>query len=201
MISTEQQLYWLDLNTSFPVDGMISSNNLRSTPAPADSQWRGTGVFFTDSTQTSLYSFGGFIDDNSEHNSTWLFNSSSSKWSNETVAGGAFNKLNRDASMHASTTNSAQGLSFVNGGWNSIPGMVVFNASDPHRLSWTNQTREDVPGTMGATMQYVRYGKAGVLIAIGGYDVCQVRYESSIYLLIVPTDVVCGYSVEWLELG
>lgn len=168
--STEQKLHWLDLNTSFPVDTAIPSNVLRSIAAPADSQWTGTGAFFTNADQTGLYSFGGFLHDPSEHNSTWLFNSSTAQWSNVTVSGGTLNKLNRDSSMSASTTGTNQGLSFINGGWDSTPGMVVFN-SDQHQLSWTNQTQNDTPRTLGSSMQYLRYGKAGVLIAFGGYDV------------------------------
>jgi hypothetical protein len=72
--------------------------------------------------------------------------------------------------MHTSTTGTNQGLSFLNGGFDSTWGMVVFN-SDPQHLSWTNQTQNDTPGTIGSTMQYLRYGKAGILIAFGGYDV------------------------------
>jgi len=200
-LSTEQQLYWLDLNTSFPVESSISSNTLHSIAAPADTQWRGAGLFFTDAAQTALYSYGGFLEDDSDHNSTWVFNSSSAKWSNETVSGGGLNRFNRDSSMHTSTTSSNQGLGFVNGGWNSISGMVTFNASNPRQLSWTNQTQGDVPGTMGATMQYVRYGKAGVLIAIGGYDVCYVKHEASNGRLTVPADVARGHGFEWLGLG
>lgn len=174
-VSTERKLYWLDLNTSFPVDTAIPSNVLRSIAAPADSQWTGTGAFFTNADQTGLYSFGGFLYDDTEHNSTWLFNSSTAQWSNVTVSGGNLNKLNRDSSMHTSTTGTSQGLSFINGGWDSTSGMVVFN-SDPHQLSWTNQTQNDIPGTMGSSMQFLRYGKAGVLIAFGGYDVS--RYDT-----------------------
>jgi len=75
-VSTEQKLYWLDLNTFFLVDTAIPSNVLRSIAAPADSQWTGTGAFFTSADQTGLYSFGGFFHDDSRQDSTWLFNSS-----------------------------------------------------------------------------------------------------------------------------
>ena len=78
----------------------------------------------------------------------------------------------RDSAMHTSTVTSSQGLGFINGGWDfSTSGMVIFNASNPRQLSWTNQTGDEVPGTMGASMQYARYGKAGVLIGIGGNNV------------------------------
>ena len=47
--------------------------------------------------------------------------------------------------------------------------MVEFDSTDAAYLSWTNST-EGVPYFLGATTQYVRFGKQGVLIILGGYN-------------------------------
>ncbi len=162
----EQNIYWLDLNKSFPIDGVLSSNSFELTQASTESGWQVTGTFFK--SHSTLYSFGRSNDD-AALGSLAAFDTATSQWSTAHVAGGDFNHGARHMNMHAT---GGPGLGFIAGGSDTdLRGMIQFNASNPSKLSWANQTGESVPNTMGATMQYVRMGRAGVLVAIGGYDV------------------------------
>ena len=164
-------MYWLDLNTSFPVDATISTNVLQSITAPGD-DWRGIGAMFTDPLMTTFYHFDGSAAPN---NSTVpSFNATTQTWENASVSGGSFNTIDRGVDMWATTSTSGLGLSFITGGSETDlpPGMIVFDASDPNNLTWTNKTH-GTPSLDLGTMQYARFGNKGVLIAFGGYtDVC-----------------------------
>ena len=73
--------------------------------------------------------------------------------------------------MHASSSDGGESLSFVAGGKYGGPlGMVIFNSSDSDKPSWTNSTKPDIPFFSGSTTQYLRFGTAGVLISIGGWN-------------------------------
>ncbi|KAI9791455.1 MAG: hypothetical protein M1835_000311 [Candelina submexicana] len=163
--STEQHIYWLDLTKSFSVGGVLSSNSLNSTQAPDDSGWQATGAFFT--SKSTLYSFG--TPSNSiARDSLSTYDTALNQWGTARVAEGSLNVGARHMNMHAT---GGPGSGFITGGGDADPkGMIQFNASDPSRLSWVNHTGENVPNTMGATMQYIRMGREGVLIALGGYD-------------------------------
>jgi len=90
--------------------------------------------------------------------------------------------------MFASSSGSDQGLNFIEGGYptdianyaqNSTPGLITFDASNPANLSWYNSTEtSNTPHTLGASMQYVRYGQSGLLIGLGGYGVCVLSNSS-----------------------
>ncbi|KAI9730244.1 MAG: hypothetical protein M1834_006008 [Cirrosporium novae-zelandiae] len=165
---TQDKLYWINLNTSFAVNEAIHPAQLRSVPSEGTQSE--TGAFFVDPTNDVLYSYGGF-DDATAVNYMMAYNASSESWSRKTISGGKFNSLNRLASLSASSLNTDEGLGFVLGGWESdVKGMVIFNSSDPDNLSWTNNTDVHTPLTMGGTMQYLRLGEKGILVAIGGYD-------------------------------
>lgn len=164
-------MYWLDLNTSFSLDGGISPNVLQSMTVPGD-DWQGVGALFTDPLMTTFYHFDGHAAPN---NSTVpSFNATTQTWKNASVSGGSLNFIDRGESLSATTSTSGLGLSFITGSSekDSLPGMIVFNASDPDNLNWTNKTHGTPHLDLG-TMQYARFGKKGVLIAFGGYiDVC-----------------------------
>ena len=164
-------MYWLDLNTSFSLDGVISPNVLQSMTVPGD-DWQGGGAMFTDPLMTTFYHFDGYAAPN---NSTVpSFNATTQTWKNASVSGGSFNIVDRAGAVSATTSTSGLGLSFIAGGsyTNIPPGMMLFNASDPNNLTWAIQTHETPHFDLG-TMQYARFGYKGVLIAFGGYtDVC-----------------------------
>ncbi|KAI9818452.1 MAG: hypothetical protein M1827_000511 [Pycnora praestabilis] len=173
---SEQKLFWLELNASFPVDKVIASAALQSVAAPENSAWNTsyTGLLFADADVTTLYNFGPEIDASGPPQELTLlpaFNISSSQWSNVTVAGPDFTFDNLDPQGFASSIDSGQGLNFLNSG-NVVKGasIVKFDASDSSQLSWTNETGSNFPSTQSGTMQYVRAGKAGVLIGFGGFD-------------------------------
>lgn len=180
-IGPEQELYRVDLSSSFPVNGLLPANRVEKSLAPSSSNWKGTGAFFVDSTNTLLYTYGGFLRDNGAQSSMPTYNTTSRNWTDVTVAGGKLNQGDRIESMFTSSTGTDLGLSFMQGGFateilgfaTNLTGMITFNSSDPGNPSWTNSTESsDTPATMGAQMQFVRYGRAGVLIAFGGFYAC-----------------------------
>ena len=160
-------MYWLDLNTSFSLDSVISPNVLQSMTAPGD-DWQGNGAMFTDPFMTTFYHFDGFTAPNNA--TVPSFNATTQTWKNASVSGGSFNTVDRGGAVSATTSTSGLGLSFIAGGSETVipPGMIVFNASNPTNLTWVNKTH-DTPHFDLGTMQYARFGNKGVLIAFGGY--------------------------------
>lgn len=163
------------MNASFVVDSIIPHNLLHSVQAQG-SQWQNAGAFFTDTNLTTMYSFGGFQEDEASKaiklNSVEAFNTTTETWTNASVSGGAYNSLGRNLASAANTATSGLGLSFITGGGDlggPPAGMIRFDASDPAALKWTNET-QGVPQMIGSTMQYARFGNKGVLVAFGGYS-------------------------------
>ena len=163
-------MYWLDLKTSFSLDGGISPNVLQSITAPGN-DWRGVGALFTDPLMTTFYHFDGYATPNKS--TVPSFNSTSQTWKNASVSGGSLDSIDRGESLSATSSENGLGLSFITGSSEKdSPAMIIFNASDPGNLTWTNKTHGTPHLDLG-TMQYARFGNKGVLIAFGGYiDVC-----------------------------
>ena len=141
--------------------------------APGD-DWTGRGAMFTDPLMTTFYHFDGYgVPNNSTVPS---FNATSQTWQNASVSGGSFNTANRPGAMSATTSTSGLGLSFCGLGIFSTlrdyeqnpPAMIIFDASDPNNLTWTNKT-QGTPQLDTGAMQYARFGNKGVLIAFGGW--------------------------------
>ena len=133
-------------------------------------QYAGGGAFFTDASGTTLYSLGGFSPDKETGDySVEAFNILSGSWSDPTVSGGPFNRLDRSQSMFAQTQAGGMALGFMAGGVNPVPGMLTFNASNLQELSWENSTSNDIPFFWGPATEYVRFGNKGVLVSVGGY--------------------------------
>ena len=119
-----------------------------------------------------LYSFAGYIDDKKQSPIDALnsYNITSDEWSNITVYGGDFNYYTRVATSRAVSTASSEALGFVQGGWNDVPGMIRFDASDPAKPQWHNETDNHPPLTLEGSMQFIRLGRNGSLVNFGGYN-------------------------------
>ncbi|KKZ68521.1 hypothetical protein EMCG_05805 [[Emmonsia] crescens] len=167
------QLYWLDLNTTFNVEGGISPNTLHRTdiPSSAPHEFSGGALF---AAQDSIYIYAG-LESSTRYDWMWSYNAKDGTWSHATVAGGKLNVQKRFAGLSAVAPES--NLSFFSGGWDKpITGTLVFNATDSANLQWTNVTKVEGDGAVEAArianggMDYVRLGKNGILVAFGGYD-------------------------------
>ena len=168
LTNAEQQLYSLNLSTSFPVNGFLKDSFVHSTGS-SQTQYVGGGAFFADANGTKLYSMAGYPDTANEGiDSLDAYDVQHDNWSAVSPGTAPLNKLNRGQAMFATTDSTGLGLGFIAGGMDWIPGMVIFNASDPNNLSWTNTTN-DVPYFWGPATEYVRFGNMGVLVAVGGY--------------------------------
>jgi hypothetical protein len=168
LTNAEATLYSIPLNNTFPSSGLLPANAYRDLPAPGV-EYHGEGTFFKDGNDTILYSMNGFQDPSTPTNQLLAFNTVTQGWFNATVSGGDFNFDTRAAALHAiSSGQGVSGLGFVSGGWEDVPGMIRFNATDANNLHWTNETSNNPPLTLEGGMEFVRYGKQGSLIAFGG---------------------------------
>ena len=104
------------------------------------------------------------------HTTLPSFNATTQTWKNASISGGSLNAVNQGGALSATASTSGLGLSFITGGPKTdiSPGMITFDASNPNNLTWTNKT-QGTPHLDVGTMQYVRFGNKGVLIAFGGY--------------------------------
>ena len=188
----ENQLYWLDLNSTLPIDTIIPGSSLQSTtvPGPEWNTLQGRGTFLTDASMDAIY-FTFNLNSNVSTNILESFNTTSQTWSNMSVidedhklSNVTHNPIGRYLSSSATTSTSGLGLGFtVGGSYMKAPtGMIVLDASNPDSLSWTNET-DGVPILSGAEMQYARYGKKGVLVAFGGYSAVCSTLESYLTVL------------------
>lgn len=179
-LMTELALFFLDLDTSFPVEVLLSSDFLHNvsvlpTTTPdiinqTESIWAGA-LFATNS---SLYVYGG-VDPNVVPTSALAaYNAATSSWEEVTISG-ADNGIG-GGQYSQSVSDPISGLSFVTGGSSGVQGMLTFNASNPDDLTWTRHTERNetktvsMPNVFGGGLVYLPVGKAGVLILFGGSD-------------------------------
>ena len=158
------------MNESFPVDGLLNDEFLHTTSS-SETQFAGGGAFWTNRDGSRLYSMAGFPDNtvNGQSNIN-AYIPQYDNWESIKVSGGPFNKLNRLHSMSAFSSDGGGSQSFIAGGRNWLPGLVTFDSTNTQSPSWTNVT-DGIPYFWGPTTQYVRFGKQGVLVSIGGYEV------------------------------
>ena len=140
-------------------------------PAEGD-QWAYQGAFFKSPNETILYRFGGFPpNDAGMTDSVMTYDTVSGDFNTVPVSGGSFTKMSNVQEMAANSVATGEGLGFYTGGFNVYDGMVEFNASDAEHPTWVNRTVGEIGPTAGGQMQFVRLGKKGVLVAVGGYNV------------------------------
>ncbi|EGC44821.1 conserved hypothetical protein [Histoplasma capsulatum var. duboisii H88] len=185
------QLYWLDLNTTFNVEGGISPNTLHNTDIPSSAPHEFSGGAFL-AAQNSIYIYAGLGSSN-RYDWMWSYNAKDGTWSRATVAGGKLNLGKRFAGLSAIAPES--NLSFYTGGWDMpITGTLVFNATDSANLQWTNVTKVEGNDAVGEPrianggMEYVRLGNNGILVAFGGYDVCAILAVATRILLFAKAN-------------
>ncbi|OJD19156.1 hypothetical protein AJ78_00856 [Emergomyces pasteurianus Ep9510] len=167
------QLYWLDLNTTFNVEGGISQNTLHRTDIPSSAPYEVSGGAFL-AARNTIYIYAG-LGSSTRYDWMWSYNARDGTWSRATVSGGKLNLEKRFAGLSAVAPES--NLSFFTGGWTlPITGTLVFNGTDSANLQWTNVTKVEGEDAVEAArianggMDYVRLGKSGILVAFGGYD-------------------------------
>lgn len=169
---TEKSLFSIHLNTSFPVDTILYADSYNVTTSSAV-EYTGGGSFWSDLNQTRLYSMAGFPDSTVEGQSNMqTYDPAHDAWSTTTVGDGKepYNKLERSQAMYANTLDGGGTLSFIAGGNDWLPGLVIMNSSNPQNPTWLNVTDNNTPYFWGPTTQYVRMGQQGILVSVGGYD-------------------------------
>lgn len=168
----EKSLFSIPLNTSFPIDTILHEDSYSVTASSAV-EYAGGGSFWSDLNQTRLYSMAGFPPNTVEGQSNMqTYDPAHDSWSTTQVGDGKepYNKLERSQAMYANTFDGGGTLSFIAGGNNWLPGLVIMNSSNPQNPTWLNVTDNDTPYFWGPTTQYVRMGQQGILVSVGGYD-------------------------------
>ena len=128
---------------------------------------------------TALYAYGGIIggDANGTENGLWTYNTTKGTWGLTIVEGGGLSY--GEATEGVWAIDPSQSLSFYTGGWtiaynNTNNGLVKFDSSDPAKPQWNFVTAlsgdMQGPNMLKGSMQFVRKGQAGILVAFGGYN-------------------------------
>ncbi|KAJ8117712.1 hypothetical protein ONZ43_g4144 [Nemania bipapillata] len=134
------------------------------------------GTFFYD--HTTLYPYAGLVgpDAGGSDSSLWAFNSANNTWTSVQVEGGQISFGNNSEGVYASDPRT--GTSFYTGGYTvafngTYNGTVKFRSPNPGPLGWEFRTAVvgmQGPDILKGAMVYVRKGRAGILIAFGGYQ-------------------------------
>ena len=146
-LMTELALFSLDLDTSFPVEVLLSSDFLHNvsvlptTTNQTKALWAGA-LFATNS---SLYVYGG------DTVPLAVYNAGTSSWKQVNISGAA-NGIG-GGQFSQSVSDPISGLSFFTGGTYGAQGLLTFNASNPDDLTWTPHTERN--GTKTVSMPYV----------------------------------------------
>ncbi|KAK6442515.1 hypothetical protein LTR95_001255 [Oleoguttula sp. CCFEE 5521] len=179
-IEPTSSLYSVKVDDTFPIERSIPSSLVTSTDIGSAVHVTETDPFNASvpiwSSGDTLYVFGG---PSSPTNVLPSYNVTSQTWKDVQVEGGSFNFGNHSYSQAVSTPES--GLSFYSGGLAPYtgPSMIRFDASNPAKLSWTNESLGqgsygvEVPNLVDGTIVYVPAGKAGLLVSFGGYNVSE----------------------------
>ncbi|KAK3680766.1 hypothetical protein LTR37_021074 [Vermiconidia calcicola] len=178
-------LYVLPLDKAVDVSGPIPLSELEISPLPSQELAGGVGpisggaggTYLFD--HTALYAYGGIIggDANGTENGLWTYNTTKGTWGLTIVEGGGLSYGEATEGVWAS--DPSQSLSFYTGGWtiaynNTNNGLVKFDSSDPAEPQWNFATAlsgdMQGPNILKGSMQFVRKGQAGILVAFGGYN-------------------------------
>ncbi|KAK2734888.1 hypothetical protein FQN55_002457 [Onygenales sp. PD_40] len=206
----ENKLYWIDLNTTFGVEGGIPPNTLKSIDGPNNAPHKKGGALFA--AHDTVYIYAG-LGSSKRYDWMWSYSATEGTWSHAEVDGGMLNVEERFAGL--TTRAPESNLSFFTGGWDRpITGTLVFNATDDNNPRWTNVTQVigddavEAPRMANGGMEYVRMGKSGVLVAFGGYDfekkaTNNTKYGTETGVDLRPMDKISVFDIEsstWYEI-
>ncbi|KAI0875671.1 hypothetical protein GGS24DRAFT_489139 [Hypoxylon argillaceum] len=181
---TTSSIYWMYLNDTIDVTGPLDMALLGSTDLPDQSLFGGmypdvggsAGTFFYD--HTTLYPYAGLVGPEAAGSSSslWAFNSGNNSWTSVQVEGGQISFGNNSEGVYASDPRT--GTSFYTGGYTvafngTYNGTVKFRSPNPGPLGWEFRTAVvgmQGPDILKGSMVYLRKGRAGILVALGGYQ-------------------------------
>lgn len=181
---TTSSIYWINLNETIDVRGPIDLELLGSTSLPSPSLSGGrvpdiggsAGTFFYD--HTMLYAYAGLVGPEADGitNELYAFNTTDNSWNLTQIEGDSLSFGSNSEGVYANDPRTA--TSFYTGGWTmayngTSNGTVKFQSDNTHRPSWTFHTGFtgfQGPDILKGAMVYVRKGRAGILVAFGGYQ-------------------------------
>ena len=192
MVTTaEHSIFTLDLETRFPVEDLLSTDSYRNVSIPLDlvpnikeqAEAHLSGALFATNDSFYIYGsgasplFGGTSGvDPGEPTAHTLasYNASTEKWGSVSPSGGDFNSDAR--LLGQATSDPMTGTSYFTGGANNVQGVLEFDASDYDHIIWTNHTRSTglsgtSPAVIAGGMVFLPFGKAGILLLLGGANV------------------------------
>lgn len=164
--------------------GPIDLELLGSTSLPSPSLSGGrvpdiggsAGTFFYD--HTMLYAYAGLVGPEADGitNELYAFNTTDNSWNLTQIEGDSLSFGSNSEGVYANDPRTA--TSFYTGGWTmayngTSNGTVKFQSDNTHRPSWTFHTGFtgfQGPDILKGAMVYVRKGRAGILVAFGGYQ-------------------------------
>ena len=190
MVTTaEHSIFTLDLATRFSVEDLLSTDSYRNIPIPLDlvpnikeqAEAHMSGALFATNDSFYIYGsgasplFGGVDPGEPTAHTLASYNASTEKWGSVSPSGGSFNSDAR--LLGQATSDPMTGTSYFTGGANNVQGVLEFDASDYDHISWTNHTRSTglsgtSPGVIAGGMVFLPFGKAGILLLLGGANVC-----------------------------
>ncbi|GAW25850.1 putative kelch repeat protein [Rosellinia necatrix] len=181
------KMYWLRLNDTIDVSGPLDPALLGSSTVPSASLSGGrfpdeggaAGAFFYD--HTTLYAYGALAgpEAGATTDKLWAFDTAADNWTLAEVWGGGMHHGDNVEGVHAS--DPASGASFYTGGsgiaYNGAAnGTLVFSTKNsgaqPPEWDFKPASAAGVqgPNILKGAMVHVRRGRAGVLLAFGGYQ-------------------------------
>lgn len=177
-IDIDPYLFSLDLSTNLTAQAFVPDSYLQRYPLPSDVVHSGTFsiqaplLWYSNDTLYTSPSTG-------DHSLLRTFDTITNMWSSITISGSDVTLKNESSEMLAAIP--SRGLSFSFGvsmfQTSAQPGFITFNASQADSPNWKNQITNGqeeipIPFISEAELVYIPIGNEGVLLLIGGIDVC-----------------------------
>lgn len=187
-INLDPYLFSLDLSANLTVEAFIPDSYLQRYSLSSDVIHSGTLDYRHSSVlQAPLLCYSNDTlytsPSTGDQNLLETFDTTTNTWSSITVSGSNVNLKNESSEMLATVPSRGLSFSFGTSSFQASAqrGLITFNASMADSPNWNNQTmtgREgiQVPFASEAELVYLPMGSEGVLLLIGGIDVCFQSY-------------------------